>query len=180
MTGIPNYRAFERFTNKILAEPIAQGTQRALVIVDVDFFKKVNDGYGHPVGDFVLKEVAKMLRACVAPEGAPANATPDFFARYGGEEFVIVMPNIDPSLAQTIPLKILHMMKSTRLHVPAGITESGQSVVISITASFGLAIWEEGWTREQWVKEADQGLYHAKEHGRARVVRLRPEVKEWT
>ena len=180
MTGIPNYRAFARFADELLAAPAAEGNFKALAILDVDFFKKVNDTYGHPVGDFVLKEVARMLRETLRSDPSAPERPSDFFARYGGEEFVIVMPKVDPALAQTAPLRILNKLKSTRLHVPPGITEKGESVVISITASFGLAIWESGWTREQWVKEADQGLYNAKKNGRARVVRLRPSVAEWT
>lgn len=180
MTGIPNYRAFVRFADEQLAAPSAEGTFKALAILDVDFFKKVNDTYGHPVGDFVLKEVARMLRETLRGDPSTPERPSDFFARYGGEEFVIVMPKVDPKLAQTAPLRILNKLKSTRLHVPPGITEKGESVVISITASFGLAILESGWTREQWVKEADLGLYNAKKNGRARVVRLRPSVAEWT
>ena len=180
MTGIPNYRAFVRFTDELLSRPRDSESSMALAILDVDFFKKVNDSYGHPVGDFVLKEVARLLRESLRSESAEVSHSVDFFARYGGEEFVIVMPKVDPKLAQTAPLRVLNKLKSARLHVPAQITEQGQPVVLSVTASAGLAIWEEGWNREQWVKEADQGLYSAKHNGRARIVRLRPSVAQWT
>jgi diguanylate cyclase (GGDEF)-like protein len=178
MTGIPNYRAFVAYVDDLISTPPATGISYALAILDVDFFKKVNDNYGHTVGDFVLKQVARFLKETMRAD--PLKRPADFYARYGGEEFVIVLPDTKDEHAHVGPLRLLKKMKETKLHVPPEITESGQPLTISVTASFGLSLWQPGWTREQWVKEADQGLYVAKKSGRARVVRLHPTQSEWT
>lgn len=137
----------ERFTR--------YGHSLVLAMCDVDFFKMVNDTFGHLGGDAVLRRVAELLRKRLREV--------DMVARYGGEEFVIVMP--ETSIEAAIPvLESLRESIANEL-----ITYEGKSV--SVTASFGVAALETGDTPEQALHRADAALYLAKNRGRNKVVR---------
>ncbi|MCK9373083.1 MAG: sensor domain-containing diguanylate cyclase [Sulfuricurvum sp.] len=121
-----------------------------LIIIDVDYFKKVNDTYGHQAGDSVLIEVSDILSQTVR--------TGDVLARWGGEEFVVLTPDVDSG-------KVLYAAEKLRraiemLEIPA---------VGKVTASFGVTVFVEGDTQESMLHRSDQALYRAKEKGRNRV-----------
>ena len=150
LTRLPNARALrERLA--LLAREGGRGRQFAAVVVDVDFFKKVNDTYGHKTGDEVLAVVAAMLRDSVR--------STDFVARYGGEEFVVLYTDVDEALAKTLAQKL-------RVAVAA----IGQPV--AVTASFGVCanVGPFASDGEALIKAADAALYRAKRAGRNRVV----------
>ena len=138
----------------------------SVVMTDIDFFKKVNDTYGHHGGDLVLKAFADCMRRTLR-DGV------DWIARYGGEEFVILLPETDPAGAAAVAEKI-------RLAAEAMVVRE-QTLEIRITASFGVTTFDGGTdapsmqanelpTVPQLLEQADQRLYLAKERGRNQVV----------
>ncbi len=155
LTGLPNRRAFEEEFSEMIAETDRYGKPSALVIVDVDFFKKVNDTYGHDAGDKVLKQVGMTLVA--------QKRTTDKVARLGGEELAILLPQTERDGA-------LEAAERCRRAIEAMAVEHG-GTRISVTASFGVAMYEP---RSQGAgslfDRADQALYAAKHGGRNRVV----------
>lgn len=124
----------------------------SLVMLDIDFFKKVNDTYGHLGGDLVLTEIAALLKKCVRQS--------DISARYGGEEFALLLPYASLEQATQVGERIRAAVEAT--------TFNG----IAVTISIGIAFYsgeEEEVTREELIGAADQALYRAKDNGRNRV-----------
>ena len=139
----------------MLANANIRRSPLSLMILDIDFFKRVNDTYGHDCGDEVLKGFADRMRAIV--RGG------DLLCRLGGEEFVIVMPNVAAPLARRIA-------ERARLAVeqePFIIDSAGKS--IPVTVSIGLAECEPASDAVSLYKRADKALYRAKSEGRNRV-----------
>lgn len=126
----------------------------ALVIFDIDHFKKINDGFGHQAGDVVIRHVAELTRQHVRAS--------DVAGRYGGEEFVVLLPDTDLEGARVFAERL-------RLAVQAAqVSHGGQS--IPFTISLGVALLEEDCTRyEQLIERADSALYVSKENGRNRT-----------
>ena len=156
LTGVQNHRAFqERFLSEILrAQRYDQ--QLAVLMMDIDFFKKVNDSYGHPAGDAVLKEVARIISENV-------RAGIDVLARYGGEEFVCMLADTDRKKAGETAERI-------RENIAAKVFESGQSH-FQVTLSIGAAIFPvDARHGREVLEKADKALYRAKETGRNRLV----------
>ncbi|MGK2857948.1 MAG: diguanylate cyclase [Thermoanaerobaculia bacterium] len=126
----------------------------ALVMIDLDHFKQINDRYGHVVGDKVLAALAAFLRAQLR--------STDILGRYGGEEFVVVLPDIDSASAAKLVERLLANFR-TLSHTG----DDGTSFHVAFSA--GVAELEAGWSLEEWKVLADQALYEAKESGRGRV-----------
>ena len=143
--------------------------QLAILMLDIDHFKKVNDDYGHQIGDEALRKVASILRKIV-------NRTTDIIARYGGEEFAIVLPTTDLEGAVKVAEKIRVQVSEIQLEAYV----EGKEITFSITMSIGIMgdapniAGSDGVTAElsaeSWLKHADDALYTAKEEGRNRVV----------
>ncbi len=150
LTGLLNRRGFER----ALAERGGLRTRGALLMLDLDHFKSVNDDHGHDVGDHVLRDVAALLR--------DQMRRPDIAARFGGEEFVIY-------LAGTGREPTLRVAERLRMAVEDRIAVAGRSQ----TASFGVAAWPPGAPFLEVLKRADAAVYEAKAHGR-NCVRFAP------
>ena len=150
LTGLKNRRAFAG----IYAKAYEDGKQPCLIMCDIDFFKKVNDTYGHNTGDAVLMHVASILKNYVGENGE--------VVRWGGEEFITCLN--DCTLDEAIELAEL-----IRSRVEASVCEYDGNV-IKITMSFGVAKMDEARTLEVNVKDADEKLYAAKTGGRNRVV----------
>jgi len=163
LTGLVNHRTFQARLDEHLAAAQRYGKRLSLLLCDIDHFKAVNDTYGHPAGDQVLRAVAGAL-------GREARVT-DVVARYGGEEFAIVMPETDGRGAQVIAERIREKVRSLVLK-----TELGP---LSVTLSLGVATFpDDAGRKAALVEAADACLYHAKRHGRDRSVRassLRPQ-----
>jgi len=156
LTGLTNHRAFqERYENlHALCERTDQ--RFSVILTDIDHFKSVNDTYGHPVGDAVLKRVARILEVKARKV--------DIVARYGGEEFVLVLPDTDGPGAEMFANRL-------REEVGAQVMRSEHGD-FNVTLSMGVATFpDDGRSRQELVDKADQALYYCKEHGRNRVTR---------
>jgi len=155
LTGLANHRTFQARLDEHLLAAARYGKRLSLILCDIDHFKSVNDTYGHPAGDLVLKGVARALQR-------EARAT-DLVARYGGEEFAVVMPETDAPGALVIAERIREKVKATVFQ-----TELGR---LQVTMSLGVATCpDDGSRKAQLVEAADGCLYHAKRHGRNRTV----------
>ena len=135
----------------------APQTSHSLVMVDIDYFKKVNDQYGHQIGDQVLQAMAKMLTA--------NSRKGDFVGRFGGEEFVILLPNTSAQDALVYCEKLREAIAGKEIDTSKG--------ALSITISLGVSqLLEEDEGVAAWLSRADDALYQAKEQGRNRTVVL--------
>lgn len=154
LTGIPNRRFFqEKLEEQIECYRKEQKTF-SLLIIDIDHFKKVNDTYGHQIGDIVLVKLANILKNQARPEDIPA--------RFGGEEFTIILPNTDVEEAIAIAQNIIQKVELAEWK------ETG-----SLTISIGAATFTKKDTEESIVKNADQALYSSKETGRNRATHFK-------
>ena len=154
LTEIPNRLSYEKRIEDEISRWKRFNTPLSLAIWDIDFFKKVNDTYGHKAGDKVLKTVAQLLNKRI-------RAT-DFLARYGGEEFVMLLPG-------TKQEETLRLVNDLREQVQAcGFHYHGEAV--TITVSCGVSSFNEGDVVEKVFERADQALYKAKKNGRNQCV----------
>lgn len=154
LTGAANRRALE----DILQSASANDSAFALLMLDVDFFKRYNDTYGHPKGDACLAQVAHVLMQSVrSPE--------DVVARYGGEEFAVVLFGASLPQAEQVAARIKAGLET------AAIPHSASTASDNVTVSQGIACSAKGKTAEQTVAEADAALYRAKQAGRNRWSR---------
>jgi two-component system, cell cycle response regulator len=157
LTGLHNRRYMSRHLDNLIASAKKNGKPLAFVIMDIDYFKSVNDSHGHDIGDEVLKEFANRIAANV--RGI------DLACRYGGEEFVVVMPDTDVDFAYSVSERLRHSIETT----PFRISRSPNS--LNLTISIGIAALEgNGDNAEALLHRADQALYSAKKTGRNRVV----------
>jgi len=157
LTGLHNRRYMSRHLDTLLSSAKKEAKPLAFVIMDIDFFKQVNDTYGHDIGDEVLKEFAKRIAANV--RGL------DLACRYGGEEFVVVMPDTDLAFAYSISERLRQSIETTPVKI------SRAPNMLNITISIGIAKTEgENDTAQALLHRADQALYRAKRSGRNKVV----------
>jgi diguanylate cyclase (GGDEF)-like protein len=155
LTNIYNRRYFFKVSQDLIAIAAREKTEVSLLMIDIDFFKKINDTYGHHAGDFILvsfvKAIEKMMRKS------------DVFARIGGEEFSILLPNTSAEGSKIIAEKI-------RKTIEAQVFQYND-IEINFTISIGLAEFNKQNTSiELLYKHADKQLYTAKENGRNRVA----------
>ncbi len=156
MTGLYNRRYLDRHLSVMLEKAQSQDRDMALMILDIDHFKAVNDTYGHDAGDAALKEFAARLKRNI--RGV------DLACRFGGEEFVVLMPDTDHQQAEAVAERVRNAIAERSFEVGAGRP-------LSLTVSAGVALNEtEGDTPETLIKRADLALYRAKREGRNRVV----------
>ncbi|MBU6297445.1 MAG: PleD family two-component system response regulator [Alphaproteobacteria bacterium] len=157
LTGLHNRRYMSRHLDNLLTQAHKSGKPLAFVIMDIDFFKSVNDNYGHDIGDEVLREFAKRIAANV--RGI------DLACRYGGEEFVVVMPDTDVAYAYAVAERLRKSIETTPVEI------SRAPGKLTITISIGIASSESSDEKaEDLLHRADQALYRAKNGGRNRVV----------
>ena len=168
LTGCLNRRAFFEQADEILKKAREDGSPVCCLMTDIDKFKGFNDQYGHAVGDQVLVQVARVLKAALRPT--------DVLCRYGGEEFCILLPGVDALRAAVVSERI-------RFRVEAQAGPGIRSIPgLRVTSSFGLSSMEFGAPNlKSLIDEADQALYAAKQAGRNKVVRfdeMPPQVRE--
>ena len=157
LTGLHNRHYMSCHLDTLIANARQFGKPLAFVIVDIDFFKSVNDTYGHDTGDEVLREFASRISANV--RGI------DFACRYGGEEFVIVMPDTDIEFAYSVAERLRKSVETTPFAI------SCKPKKLNITISIGIAGYEGTLdTANALLHRADQALYRAKLEGRNRVI----------
>lgn len=151
LTGLYNRRIFNRMINHELAEWERYHRTLSLVLIDIDHFKKVNDGHGHDAGDRVLVELSEILRSQCRPSDLPC--------RWGGEEFAWLMPETNVASAQKAAERLRGVIEA---HAFSGID--------ALTISLGVAEAIDGEDSDMLTKRADEALYRAKKEGRNRVV----------
>jgi two-component system cell cycle response regulator len=157
LTGLHNRRYMETHLASLLEQAAARGKPLSVLVLDIDYFKAINDGHGHDAGDDVLREFAGRVRKSI--RGI------DLACRYGGEEFVIVMPETDMGVAQMVAERLRRRIAIE----PFTVGQAGQ--VIEVTISIGLAALSGlDDNAPAILKRADQALYRAKRDGRNRVV----------
>jgi len=157
LTGLHNRRYMARHLDNLISAAGRSGKPLAFLILDIDYFKAVNDGHGHDIGDEVLKEFANRIAANI--RGI------DLACRYGGEEFVVVMPETEVSLAFAIAERLRKSIETNPIEI------SRAPGRLNITISIGIAGSEgQSDTADALLHRADQALYSAKRTGRNRVV----------
>ncbi|MCG5052325.1 MAG: diguanylate cyclase [Myxococcales bacterium] len=155
LTGLVNHRTFQERFSSMLTRAERHGFPVALILTDIDHFKKINDSYGHPTGDEVLRRVAKILKASARKI--------DIVARYGGEEFAIVLESTDRDGARQLAERI-------RAEVGKQSFESSKGP-FKCTLSLGVALFpDDARAKQEIIARADQALYAAKHGGRNRTV----------
>jgi two-component system cell cycle response regulator len=154
LTGIPNRGVVLDALEREHARQVREATPFALVLMDIDHFKYVNDTYGHQSGDDVLKEAARLVAGAIRPY--------DTVGRYGGEEFLVVAPAADEAGAAGLAERMRLSIQSASISSAIG--------TIFITASFGIAVspGDDPIAPGALIQMADEALYLAKEHGRNR------------
>lgn len=162
LTGVFNHRRFQEQLQAELIRSERHKRPMGVLMVDVDFFKRVNDAMGHPAGDELLRRLAEVL-------GEDLRQT-DMIARYGGEEFAVVLP-------ETTKSEAMQVAERMRIAVEEKINDGKTPWPSKITVSIGVATFpEDGKTAEQVLVAADQSMYVAKRQGRNRVIGSRGVV----
>ena len=158
LTQVANRRCFDDSWPSVVKGAQARGEPLSLIMIDIDYFKRYNDHYGHPQGDVVLKKVALCLRQIISGQT-------DLIARYGGEEFVVYLQGCDLMHARQIAEAMCHQVRQM------AIPHLGSSCETVVTISCGVSgCPATGSTSPDcWIKQADQALYQAKAKGRNRV-----------
>ncbi|RUM31580.1 MAG: hypothetical protein DSY32_01015 [Aquifex sp.] len=154
LTGLYNRRIFMEMAEKELARAKRYGYNFSILMIDIDNFKRINDTYGHDVGDYVLKKIAEILRTNV--RGA------DIVARFGGEEFIVMLSNTNLNNAVKKAEKLRKMIEQTPVELSSG-------VKLKVTVSVGVSTYKDQDSLEELIKEADVALYEAKKRGKNRV-----------
>ena len=159
LTGVANRRHFDQTLGEELSRAARIGSPLALLLLDIDFFKRFNDTYGHQEGDRCLQRVAGTLGRCASRSG-------DLAARYGGEEFAIILPNTDPAGARSVAERL--QAEVAALAIP----HSASTVAATVTLSIGVAVAlpPVDTDPQSLVVRADQALYIAKAQGRNRLA----------
>jgi diguanylate cyclase (GGDEF)-like protein len=155
LTQLYNRRAFDEYLAKIVGLHDVFRQPAVLLMIDVDHFKALNDTYGHPVGDKVLRALADCLARAFLRKV-------DLVARYGGEEFAIILPETEMKNGRTLAERALYAVRE--LEIEAG------DATLSITVSIGAAAIRPFDTAADWVESADRALYAAKEAGRNQIA----------
>ena len=157
LTSLSNRRRFDDRLTRELADARERGTALSLVLADIDNFKKVNDLFGHRIGDEILKMFARVLSDNVGAR--------DTVARYGGEEFAVILPETELESARQMTERMRSQLEAMQL----AINQSGEQIG-QVTASFGIAELGAGEDADRLVERADEQLYQAKCAGRNRVA----------
>ena len=158
LTGLNNRRQFEVRLNQEISSAKRQKTPLCAMMIDIDFFKKINDTYGHANGDAALKKLAEIIKIQLRES--------DIASRYGGEEFAIILPNTKLDEAYLVAERLRQAVEKEEILINSKIADK-----INISISVGLSQYEQDSERDKMFSDADKALYKAKENGRNRVVK---------
>jgi diguanylate cyclase (GGDEF)-like protein len=153
LTGVKNRTAFDSNFSREIELNRRKNSELSVIVMDIDFFKRINDQYGHAVGDLVLKQVAKAAEASIRSS--------DALYRYGGEEFVVVLNGTDLHGAKLLAERIRENIEALRIDALKD---------LQVTMSLGVSMINDGDTTDSLFKRADEALYAAKNQGRNQVV----------
>jgi diguanylate cyclase (GGDEF)-like protein len=159
LTGVLNRRSFDKMIQQEWKRALREKEPLSLLFIDIDYFKKYNDRYGHQEGDRCLKKVAGVLKN-------HAHRSGDSVARYGGEEFAMILPSIDEHGAKTVADRLLEKVRSE--HITHSESDIHEYVTISIGLASTLPTMEQSY--EGLIRASDQALYQSKRAGRNRVT----------
>ena len=155
LTEVANRRYLDRCLPHLVNEAQVSGSPLCLVMADIDHFKRVNDTFGHQVGDDVLRYFAGLLKKSVKGR--------DVVARYGGEEFAVVLPATSIGNARGLVERLMQELAGSDL-----VVSDGKAPIGKLTSSFGIALAGNGDTADSLIRRADEKLYEAKRTGRNR------------
>ena len=158
LTGALNRRSFDERVHRLVEQAAVMGTSFAVIMVDIDDFKIINDTYGHTTGDRVIMVVVDKCRKQIRSN--------DALARYGGDEFVILMPAA--SLRNAV--KKARGIRKSICNARYGLDDVVPGLEITFTVSLGVAAWHRGDTVQTLIQRADQALYQAKRGGKNGVA----------
>jgi diguanylate cyclase len=153
LTGLFNRRAMDHHLEYLWKED----QNLSVLVMDIDHFKRINDSYGHAIGDIVIRNVADAVRKCIRGE--------DIAIRYGGEEFLVLLPNTHLEGAVTVAEAIRKRIEALRL-----VRKNDNFALAPFTISLGVAKRRDGDDRDSLFERADKALYQAKTSGRNRVI----------
>jgi diguanylate cyclase len=163
LTALANRRHFDDTMQTMAGRAMNDGSDLSLILLDIDHFKRINDQWGHPVGDQVLQLIAATMRASLRKA--------DFPARYGGEEFAVLLPATTLADAVAVANRLREAFVGHRVVV----RDSRQPIGV-VTVSCGVAAYRPGEPLTEWLRRADAALYAAKQGGRNRVVEAAPAL----
>jgi len=162
LTDLYNRRFLESYVDTLVANTLRRSSRLGIMMCDMDFFKEINDAYGHEVGDAVIIKTAEILKSCVR--------TSDMVIRYGGEEFLVLLTDIrDRGAVEELAQRIRTKMESTILEIDGDTLQKTVSIGYSVFPSDTEGFWEA-------IKFADVALYKAKEAGRNRVMHFTKDM----
>ncbi len=151
LTGVKNRRSMDQELAMAAANAERMGQPHALVLMDLDHFKTINDEYGHVAGDYILTDLVELIESNTRQF--------DQLFRFGGEEFVLLLPGVEGADLNTVMTNLQKLLRR-RMRSPGG----------PVTISYGVATLRPGESMESWLTRADDALYQAKEGGRDRIV----------
>lgn len=165
LMGIYNRRYLDRRLLTEVARASRYGMTLSVLLIDIDHFKRINDTYGHPVGDVVLRDLAQLVVSTVR--------TTDIVARYGGEEIMVITPSTPVKTASQLAERLRKAVEETPLAIPADMHRDLDKV--HITVSIGVACFgQNAHDYQTLIQSADEALYRAKKKGRNCVITARP------
>lgn len=156
LTGLFNRRYFDIHIKQMVEKSIETGQRMCMLMFDMDHFKEVNDTYGHPAGDAVLKELSTNLKE--------SFRITDLISRYGGEEFVVLVSNVDLEMGMKIAENARARVENIDFKIP------DHNEPLKKTTSIGIAEYNPNETIEEFISRVDKALYEAKETGRNKIV----------
>lgn len=160
LTGLNNRRQFETRLKQEVSNSKRNNTPMCCMMLDVDYFKKVNDTYGHAAGDCVLKDVSEIIKSEIREY--------DIACRYGGEEFFIILPQTNIKEASLVAQRLRKVIEESKMDIrEAGLEDISH---LKVTVSIGVCAYENTMSANEVAHKADKALYEAKETGRNRVI----------
>ena len=153
LTNIYNRRSFENIGQKLLEKVKKYNQVLSMIIFDIDYYKEINDTYGHLIGDKILISLVNIVNKLIEEK--------DVFVRFGGDEFILLLPNTDLEKAKSLGNKIIELITKTEFDF--------ENLKIKITVSMGIAEYNEDEDLNKFIDRVDKLLYKAKTNGRNRI-----------
>jgi len=154
LTGLFSKRYFDKRLRLSIIDAKMKSIPLSMMMLDVDSFKTINDQFGHPAGDKVLKEIADLLKRSIRRS--------DVCARYGGDEFAVLLPESGWEEARMVARRIIANLEHFE-------SRPNETTTIGLSVSIGISLWKGGVSKEEFESRADKAMYHSKEQGKNRI-----------